>query len=133
MSDSGPPSSVRVAAIRGAIDVQGDTVEEIRRAVSELVRQIGERNALAPDAIISAQFTMTPDLHSVFPATIARESGWSTVPMLCSTAIDVPGALAKCIRVLVHAHLPADRRADHVYLGKATSLRPDLRPSGGAD
>lgn len=133
MSDSGPPSSVRVVAIRGAIDVQTDTVEDIRRAVAELVRQIGERNALDADAIISAQFTMTPDLRSVFPATSARESGWSTVPMLCSTEIDVPGALAKCIRVLVHAHLPVDRRAEHVYLGTATSLRPDLRSSGSAD
>ncbi|HET9424660.1 MAG TPA: chorismate mutase [Gemmatimonadaceae bacterium] len=131
MSDSDRASGFRVAAIRGAIDVSSDTTDEIRRAVGELVRRIGERNALNADAIISAQFTMTPDLRSVFPATVARETGWPDVPMLCATAIDVPGSLPRCIRVLVHANLPAGRHAEHVYLGKAVSLRPDLHPKGG--
>jgi chorismate mutase len=123
--------SFRVVAIRGAIDVASDSASAIRHAVIELVDQITERNRLHVDAIISAQFTMTPDLRSVFPASAAREAGWNSVPMLCATAIDVPGALPKCIRVLVHASVPAGARVEHVYLGKAVSLRPDLQ--AGAD
>jgi chorismate mutase len=122
--------SFRVIAIRGAVDVSVDSAAEIRHAVIGLVRQIGDRNKLEVDAIISAQFTMTPDLRSVFPASAAREAGWTSVPMLCATAVDVPGALPKCIRVLVHATVPAGTKAEHVYLGNAVSLRPDLQTGG---
>jgi chorismate mutase len=133
MSDAASPASVRLAAIRGAIDVPADSPDAIRRAVTELVRRIGERNQLRADDIVSAQFTMTPDLRSVFPAAAAREAGWNSVPMLCATEIDVPGSLPRCVRVLVHAYLEAGRKADHVYLGRAVSLRPDLHPQGNAN
>lgn len=123
-------SGARVAAIRGAIDVATDTAANIRRAVTELIQQIDTRNGLEPDSIISAQFTMTPDLRSAFPATAARESGWGAVPMLCATEIDVPDALPRCIRVLVHAYLAGGRKAEHVYLGAAATLRPDLKSVG---
>lgn len=128
--DDPNPSSTRVAAIRGAIDVPVDTPAAIREAVLALVRAIGDRNALSADGIISAQFTATPDVKSAFPAAAAREAGWAGVPMICSTAIDVPDALPRCIRVLVHANVPAARRVEHVYLGNAVSLRPDLLPGG---
>lgn len=133
MSDAASPAGIRLAAIRGAIDVTADSPEEIQRAVRELVRRISERNQLDATDVVSAQFTMTPDLRSVFPAAAAREAGWNTVPMLCATAIDVPGALPRCVRVLVHAYLEPGRSADHVYLGKAVSLRPDLFARGNAD
>jgi chorismate mutase len=120
----------RVAAIRGAIDVSADSAAEIRAAVIELVGQIASRNRVEPAAIISAQFTMTHDLRAAFPATAAREAGWAAVPMLCTTEIDVPGALARCIRVLVHVNVAPDQQIEHIYLGKAVSLRPDLHQSG---
>lgn len=129
--DGGRPTGPRVAAIRGAVDVARDTPDDIRRAVGELVRAMTQRNHLEPDDIISAQFTMTPDLRSVFPASAAREAGWSSVPMLCASAIDVPDALPRCIRVLVHAMLSPGRPAEHVYLGKAITLRPDLQKGAG--
>jgi chorismate mutase len=119
----------RVAAIRGAIDVAIDTPDEIHRAVAELVRQITAQNSLRIQDIISAQFTMTPDLRSVFPAAAARAAGWTNVPMLCSTAVDVPGALGRCVRVLVH--VSTANAVEHVYLGAAVALRPDLLPGGG--
>jgi chorismate mutase len=53
--------------------------------------------------------------------------------------IDVPGALARCIRVLILWNTPrAQEEVLHVYLNGAEVLRPDLktppRPlaSGGA-
>jgi chorismate mutase len=131
MTDRDRLPSSRVAAIRGAIDVAQDTPDEIKRAVTRLVRQIGERNQLDPDAIISALFTMTPDLRSVFPALAAREAGWTAVPMLCTIEIDVPGALPRCIRVLVHANIADGQKVEHIYLGNAVSLRPDLHSQDG--
>jgi chorismate mutase len=123
---------MRVVAIRGAIDVAADTVGDIRSAVAALVAQIDARNRLTPDDIISAQFTMTPDLSSAFPATAAREIGWANVPMLCATEINVPDALPRCLRVLVHAYLPAGQKPHHVYLGAAVRLRPDLHAAAGS-
>ena len=76
MSDAASPAGVRLAAIRGAIDVPADSPEVIQRAVQELVRRISERNQLRAEDVVSAQFTMTPDLRSVFPAAAARVWGW---------------------------------------------------------
>jgi chorismate mutase len=123
---AGGRMDTRVVAIRGAIDVQGDSPRDIRAAVTELVREIGTRNAIAQKDIISAMFTMTPDLVSMFPAEAARAAGWSDVPMLCSTEIAVPKALDRCLRVLVHAYLSEPKKVEHVYLGAAIRLRPDL-------
>src|SRR4051812_2159107 len=83
-------SSARVVAIRGAIDVRDDTVDDMAAAVGELVRDIISRNGITPQDIISAQFTVTPDLTSSFPAAAARGAGWNDVPMMCSLSIPVP-------------------------------------------
>ena len=129
MSTGDGAGGTKVVAIRGAIDAAADTPDDIKRAVTELVGQINTRNGVAQDSIISAQFTMTADLCSVFPASVARDVGWSTVPMLCAVEIDVPGALPRCIRVLVHASIASSRKPEHVYLGAAAALRPDLKPA----
>jgi chorismate mutase len=50
--------------------------------------------------------------------------GLSAVPLLCAREIDVPGALPRVIRVMVHCHMDAPAR--HVYLRDAMSLRRDL-------
>jgi chorismate mutase len=128
-------TSARVVAIRGAIDVRDDTVDDMAAAVGDLVRDIVSRNAITPHDIISAQFTVTPDLTTSFPAAAARMAGWNDVPMLCSTSIPVPSAMPRCVRILVHAYLPAPRKPVHVYLGAAASLRPDLSgaSSGGSE
>ena len=134
MVDSRPSSGVtRVAAVRGAIDVPSDTAAEVSGAVIELVRAIMDRNRLEATAIISAQFTVTPDIRSVFPAKAAREAGWSMVPMLCTLEIDVPGALQRCIRVMLHANLPASQTVEHVYMRGAVALRPDLGKFSGEE
>jgi chorismate mutase len=121
-------AAARIRGIRGAIDVASDTRESIRAAVATLVAEVEVRNDLAMDEIISAIFTTTPDITSMFPALAARDAGWRDVPLLCATEIAVPGSLPRCIRVLVHVELPRDRMIQHVYLGAAASLRPDLRP-----
>ena len=53
--------------------------------------------------------------------------GFGDVPLLCATEIDVPGAMPRCMRVLVHAYCARPARAlHHVYLRGAQSLRDDL-------
>lgn len=117
----------RLRAIRGAITVSHDTPAEIYAATQELLREIVARNTVALTDIISVIFTVTPDLTSAFPAMAAREIGWTDVPLLCTMEIPVPGALGHCIRVLLHSESDRPRSAiEHVYLGDAVVLRPDL-------
>jgi chorismate mutase len=114
-------------AIRGATTVDSDTPDQIRRATRELLETIVARNAITSADVISAIFTVTRDLTSEFPAHAARELGWLDVPLLCTMEIPVPGALAKCIRVLLHIETELPRSGiRHVYLHDARALRPDL-------
>lgn len=124
----------RLRAIRGAICVERDEPAFIYRATNELLSTIVARNALAVDDIISVIFTVTPDVTSAFPALAARRMGWLDVPLLCTMEIPVPGALGRCIRVLLHAESTRARSdIQHVYLGAAEVLRPDLSLSQFAD
>lgn len=114
-------------AIRGATTVDADRPEAIREATREMLLEMLDRNGLVAADIISAIFTVTPDLKSEFPAIAARELGWGDIPLLCTTEIPVPRALARCIRVLMHVDSARTRDAmRHVYLRGAGSLRPDL-------
>jgi chorismate mutase len=123
-------AAARIRGIRGAIDVESDTPDATRRAVESLIAAVMQRNGLTADEIISAIFTTTADLTSMFPALAARDAGWKDVPMLCATEIPVPGSLPRCLRLLVHVELPRELTIEHVYLGAAASLRPDLGRSG---
>jgi chorismate mutase len=81
-------------------------------------------NNLSVEKIVSALFTLTPDLRSDFPARAAREMGWTNVPLLCAQEIDVPGAQGRCIRVLLHVLTPLERgQVKHMYLREAVGLR----------
>lgn len=117
----------RVRALRGATTVERDAPADIRIATRELLEAIVERNSLDTGDIISAIFTVTADLRSEFPARAARELGWHDIPLLCTVEIPVPGALDRCIRVLLHAETAMSRdEMRHVYLRGARALRPDL-------
>jgi len=109
------------------VTVEHDARSAIEGATRELLTAIVERNQVAAHDIISVIFTVTPDLTSAFPAPAARQLGWLDVPLLCTMEIPVPGALARCIRVLLHVESSRPRDAmQHVYLGGAETLRPDL-------
>jgi chorismate mutase len=126
-------SDRHLRAIRGATTAAADEPAAIRDATTELLKQLVKQNALTPSDIISAIFTLTPDLRSAFPAHAARELGWHDVPLLCTMEIPVPGALDHCIRVLLHVETARDRNAiRHVYLRGARTLRPDWAGSTDA-
>ncbi len=122
------PVSVRpqLRAVRGAATVDVDTPQAIDQAVTDLLAQLTDANRIAPGDVVSAIFSATPDLRSRHPAASARALGWSDVPMMCVAELDIDGALARCVRVLLHVSVLDGRRLHPVYLGEAASLRPDL-------
>jgi chorismate mutase len=118
--------SQRLYALRGAISVDGNTEDAILAGTRELVGAIMERNALLPEQMVSCVFSATTDLNAQFPAVAARDLGLSRVPLLCTQEIEVPGALPRVIRVLLHYYAPPAHVPQHVYLRDARSLRTDL-------
>ena len=117
---------MRLYALRGATTVAADERQAILNATGELMRELLDRNALAAEDLVSCLFTLTPDLHAEFPAVAAREIGLSGVPLMCARELDVPGAMPRVIRVMVHCYLGDGRSPQHVYLGEARALRLDL-------
>lgn len=116
-----------VRAIRGAIQVEANTVEAIHAGVKELLSAILLANKLSASDVISVIFTATPDLNADFPAAAAREIGFGAVPLICASEINVPGALLGVIRVMVHCNTNAQAEdISHVYLKGAVALRRDL-------
>jgi chorismate mutase len=114
-------------AIRGATTVNENTAAAIASATCEMLLEIQRLNAIAPDDVVSAFFSLTPDLTATFPARAARSIGWNNVPMLDTVEVSVPGALPRTIRVLLH--IDGDQPIHHAYLRDAKSLRPDLTES----
>ncbi|MBA2637287.1 MAG: chorismate mutase [Solirubrobacterales bacterium] len=117
---------MRLFALRGAASVERNGAAEILAATEELLLTLLERNALAPGDVVSCIFTCTQDLDAEFPAVAARAIGFGRVPLLCTRELDVPGALPRVIRVLMHYYAPLGHEARHVYLGEARALRLDL-------
>lgn len=123
MSDQNP---IRLQGIRGATTVESNDAQQILEATDELLRNLIAANDLTPDDVVSGLFTMTSDLNAAFPARAAEVYGWNIVALLHSTEVPVPGSLARCIRLLVHAYTRRTREEiRHVYLRGATVLRPD--------
>ena len=117
-----------VRGIRGAVVADNDQSEDVLEATRDLLKAISRSNpSLIPEDIASVIFTTTEDLTSEYPAKAARLLGWLAVPLFCAREIPVPGALPRCIRVLIHWNTEQPQSAvKHVYLGEAAKLRPDL-------
>ena len=112
--------------IRGATTVDNDTVDNILRESKELLQMMIDANGVKPEDVACAIFT-TSDLDAAFPATAARQLGWTDVPLMCSKEIDVPGSVKGCIRILILYN--TERSAEdivHVYIKGASDLRSDL-------
>ena len=119
--------------IRGATTVEANTREAILEGTHELLARIIEANGLRVEDVGSALFTTTPDLNAEFPALAARALGWHDVALMCSHEMSVPGALAGCIRVLIHWNTSRlQNEIVHIYMKGAVNLRPERgRPLPG--
>ena len=114
--------------VRGATTAKSNCRDAILAATRELLTRVVQLNGIEAEDVASAIFTTTRDLNAEFPALAARQFGWLEVPLLCSHEIEVSGALAQCIRVLIFWNtekLQGD--VQHVYVRGAGSLRPDMK------
>jgi len=117
----------QVRGVRGATTIERDTREDVVERVTELLSSMCHRNGLSETDIVSILFTATDDVHSVFPATAARDFGFAEVPLMCARELDITGATPLCIRILVTARTRRRQsEVTHVYLHGATNLRSDL-------
>ena len=120
--------------IRGAITVSANTREAILAATKRLLAKMTNANEIQTEDIVAILFTTTPDLTAEFPAAATRELGWpSNLALLCGHEINVPGALARCLRVLMLVNTKrGSHEIAHVYLGEARKLKdkPSLAVGG---
>lgn len=118
----------RVRGVRGATTIEVNTIEAVRVAVLELMEAIENSNQIDPSEIVSATFSVTPDIDVIFPAQVARSrANWEYVPLLDVQQMYVKGGLSKCIRVLIHVNTCLEQaKIQHIYLNGAKDLRPDL-------
>jgi len=116
-----------IRAVRGAITVSEDTPEAVLEAAHEMLQALIDRNGIAPESVVSAVFSATDDLTSVYPAEAARRLGWNEAGLLCVQEMAVEGSLPACIRVLVLWETDKPQsEMQHCYLRGASGLRPDL-------
>ena len=117
-----------VRGIRGATTTEEDSEAAIVEATTELLEQISKANALQPEQIAAAWFTVTHDLTAEFPAAVARRFGWTDVPLLCVQEMNGPASnprsVPRCIRLLIlmNTEKPSSEMR-FVYLRGARHLR----------
>ena len=113
--------------VRGATTADDNTCEAILTATRQLLALMIRQNDIRPEDICSAIFSTTFDLNAEFPALAARQLGWMEVPLICGHEMNVPGALKRCVRVLLHWNTDkSPEEITHVYVKDARRLRPDL-------
>ena len=113
--------------VRGAITADTNTREDILLQTRRLMAVMIRMNEIRAEDVASALFSTTPDLDADFPALAARQFGWFDVPLLCTNEIPVPGALPKCIRILMNWNTSkSPQEIHHIYLRDAVVLRPDI-------
>ncbi|HKV43441.1 MAG TPA: chorismate mutase [bacterium] len=121
---------MRFRGVRGAITVEVNTEQAILDATYELLKEMVRANDVDADDIAGVLFTVTPDLNAAFPAEAGRRlPGWTHVPLMCAQEVPVPGALPRCVRILLLVNTTRTAtEVHHVYLHGAERLRPDLTP-----
>ena len=116
----------KLTALRGATTTKGDTEFFIKDAVIELIQELISRNDLNQENIISITFSVTKDLTSCFPASIARKYfNFDKVALLDCQQMFVPNDINFCIRILALVYLESDKESVHPYLKESAKLRPD--------
>ena len=117
-----------IRGIRGATTVLHNEEEEMLKNAKELAQEIVLKNNVQPENISHVFLSVTNDLNATFPAKSLRElPGWSYVPVMCMSEIDVPDGLEKCIRIMMVVNTKQEQEdIKHIFLNEAVKLRPDL-------
>ena len=123
--------ATKVRGVKGATTTKGTSARDVLDATEELLFKLIQVNNIEQDDVASVQFSTSPDLVAEFPAVAARERlGWNDVPLMCSHEMARPGALTRCVRILILWNTnKVQNEIIHVYLHDAAKLRPDLSNS----
>ena len=119
----------RLFGLRGASGAE-NTAESITKGVCDMCTSLFTLNNIAPEDVVSIQFTMTQDLDAINPASALRcnqnEIDVSACALFCSQEASVRGMAGGMIRALVTAYMDEGASARHVYINGAEALRPDF-------
>lgn len=112
--------------VRGATTASANTKEAILEATRELLQRMILANGIRQEDVACVILSTTRDLNATFPALALRQMGWHDAALLCTHEMDVPGAVPKCIRVLIQWNTTRKQHEiRHIYLRDARHLRPD--------
>ena len=113
--------------VRGAVQIDRDDEAVILAGAEELLRALIAANDICEEEVASVFFSTTVDLTAAYPAGAARRLGWRRVALFGAQEQAVRGALPRVIRILIHWQTTRTlAEIQHVYLGEAAALRPDL-------
>lgn len=117
-----------VRGVRGATTTEANEEKQILEATKEVLAKMISENQITPEQVAQVIITVTPDLNATFPAKALRLfEGWTYVPVMCATEINVPHALKKCIRIMMTINTEKKQQEiKHIYLKEATQLRPEF-------
>ncbi len=122
----------KLVAIRGAT-CSDNTKEEITKYVCQMCNEIFKKNSLAPEDIVSIQFTVTKEITVLNPATALRKGDTcidvSEIPLFCSQEAFIEGGFEYVIRVMVTAYMNEVSARHNVYINGGERLRPDFARS----
>jgi len=125
---------MKCRGIKGATTADQNSEASMLSAARDLLDQLVKANNLAPDDVAAMLFTCSPDLNAAFPARVAREMGFQDVPLLGGQEMLVPGAVEKCIRILLLVNTERSQtELVHVYLKGARVLRPEYARASGPE
>ena len=115
-----------VRAVRGAVQIEEDSVSPVVRGVGLLVNGLLEKNSINVKNIISIQFTVTEDIQSKNPAAALRTFGFQDVPLFCSQEPKIAGSMPRIVRILMTVETDSGNVLQPLYINGAEKLRPDL-------
>ncbi len=112
--------------VRGATTVEANTKEAVLEATRELLQRMILANGIRQEDVACVIFSTTRDVNATFPALALRQMGWHDAALLCTHEMEVPGALPRCIRVLIQWNTTRKQHEiRHIYIRGARHLRPD--------
>ena len=115
-------------AIRGAITIEKNNKENIKKASITLFDEIIYKNSLNLKNIISIIFSCTSDITADYPGKYLREEyrlNSQAIMHFNEMIVNEELYLPLCIRVMILYNGEIEN-VKHVYLEKAKSLRKDL-------
>ena len=118
----------RLYALRGATQLAKDTKEEMGEKIETLINTLYDENNIIIEDVVSIQFTITSDLHSLNPATAYRlRCKKGEAPLFCSSEPTIDGMLERTVRVMIYLYRDkSEKELIPIYLEGTRTLREDL-------